>query len=524
VKSGAVATSQRIASEVGVAVLREGGNAADAAVAAAAALNLTEPMSTGLGGDMFALFYDARTGKVTALNGSGRAPAGLSIDLLRKQGLDPLPERHAHAVTVPGACAGWCDLISRHGTLPLSRILAPAIRLAEEGFPVAKWAAHGWDERRSQLRGRGVRDLLLDGRPPREGETFRNPALARTFRAIASGGRDAYYKGEPARAIVAAVGAAGGVMTAEDLASHESTWVNPIQTSYRGMTVWECPPNGQGITALIALNILEGFDLKAQDPLGPDRWHLLIEAMRIAFADTRWYVADPQVSKVPVAELLSKDYAAGRRNLYFPKRATVDVRHGSPVAGSDTVYFCVVDGQGNACSFINSNYMGFGSGIVPEGCGFSLQNRGACFVTDPAHPNALAPRKRPYHTIIPGFMTRADGSLYAPFGVMGGFMQPQGHVQVVVGIVDDGLEPQRVLDRPRFCIQPVDGDESRVHLETGLPPGTVSALRDRGHLLIPGVSGFGRGLFGRGQVIRRDPDGTLTAGSDPRADGCARMV
>ena len=521
---GMVATSQRLASQAGVGILKAGGNAADAAVAAAAVLALTEPTSTGLGGDMFALYYEGKTRALTALNGSGRAPAALTLGLLQKQGIDALPPDHAHTVTVPGACAGWCDLISRHGTLPLSRILAPAIRLAEEGFPVAKWAAHGWDERRSQLRGRGVRDLLLDGRPPREGETFRNPALARTFRAIASGGRDAYYKGEPARAIVAAVGAAGGVMTAEDLASHESTWVNPIQTSYRGMTVWECPPNGQGITALIALNILEGFDLKAQDPLGPDRWHLLIEAMRIAFADTRWYVADPQVSKVPVAELLSKDYAAGRRNLYFPKRATVDVRHGSPVAGSDTVYFCVVDGQGNACSFINSNYMGFGSGIVPEGCGFSLQNRGACFVTDPAHPNALAPRKRPYHTIIPGFMTRADGSLYAPFGVMGGFMQPQGHVQVVVGIVDDGLEPQRVLDRPRFCIQPVDGDESRVHLETGLPPGTVSALRDRGHLLIPGVSGFGRGLFGRGQVIRRDPDGTLTAGSDPRADGCARMV
>lgn len=522
--SGAAATSQKFASDAAVAVLREGGNAADAAVAAAAALNLTEPMSTGLGGDMFALFYDARTRKVTALNGSGRAPAALSIDLLRRQGLDPLPPLHAHAVTVPGACAGWCDLIARHGSLPLARILAPAIRLAEEGFPVAKWSAHGWAGGRSQLKGPGVGDLLLDGRPPKEGETFRNPALARTLRAIAAGGKDAYYRGDPGRAIVAAVTAAGGVLSADDLSSHESTWVDPISTTYRGMTVWECPPNGQGITALIALNILEGFDLKSQDPMGPDRWHLLIEAMRVAFADTRWYVADPQVSKVPIAELLSKEYAGRRRSLVDLKRATVNVRHGSPVAGSDTVYFCVVDGQGNACSFINSNYMGFGTGIVPEGCGFSLQNRGACFVTDPDHPNALAPRKRPYHTIIPGLMTRADGSLYAPFGVMGGFMQPQGHVQVVVGIVDDGLDPQPVLDRPRFCIQPVDGDESRVHLEAGLPAATVSGLRDRGHLLIPGVAGFNRGLFGRGQVIRRDPDGTLTAGSDPRADGAARQV
>jgi gamma-glutamyltranspeptidase / glutathione hydrolase len=519
VKTGAVATSQRLASEAGASILREGGNAADAAVAAAAALNLTEPMSTGLGGDMFALFYDSKTRAVTALNGSGRAPAALSIDLLRRQGLDPLPTYHAHTVTVPGACAGWCDLIAKHGTLPMSRILAPAIRMAEEGFPVAAWSAHGWAGGRSQLKGPGVRDMLLDGRPPKEGQTFRNLALARTLRAIAAGGKDAYYRGDVGKAVVAALKAAGGVMTAEDLASHESTWVDPIHTTYRGMKVWECPPNGQGITALIALNILEGFDLKGQDPMGADRWHLLIEAMRVAFADTRWYVADPQKAKVPIAELLSKEYAEKRRGLIDPKRAKVDVHRGSPVAGSDTVYFCAVDGQGNACSFINSNYMGFGTGIVPEGCGFTLQNRGACFVTDPAHPNALAPRKRPYHTIIPGMMTRADGSLYAPFGVMGGFMQPQGHVQVAVGIVDDGLEPQPVLDRPRFCINPVDGAESRVNLEAGLPAATVTALRDRGHAVVAGVSGYSRGLFGRGQVVRWNGDGTLTSGSDPRADG-----
>ena len=243
--SGAAATSQKFASEAAVTVLREGGNAADAAVAAAATLNLTEPMSTGLGGDMFALYYDARTRKVTALNGSGRAPAALSIDLLRKQGLDPLPSHHAHTVTVPGACAGWCDLIAKHGSLPLARILAPAIRLAEDGFPVAKWSAHGWSGGRSQLKGPGVGDLLLDGRPPKEGETFRNPALARTFRAIATGGKDAYYKGDPGRAVVAAVTAAGGVLSADDLASHESTWVDALSTTYRGMTVWVCPPNGQ---------------------------------------------------------------------------------------------------------------------------------------------------------------------------------------------------------------------------------------------------------------------------------------
>ena len=524
VSSGMAATSQRFASEAAVALLREGGNAADAAVAAAAMLNLTEPMSTGLGGDMFALYYDAASRKITALNGSGRAPAALSVERLQQEGLDPLPPHHAHAVTVPGACAGWCDLVARHGSLPLSRILAPAIRLAEDGYPVAEWSGHQWSGGRTQLRGPGKKDLLVEGRPPQRGETFRNPALARTLQAIASGGKDAYYRGAIGRAVVSAVRGEGGVLSAEDLASHESTWVEPLGTTYRGFRVWECPPNGQGITALLALNILEGFELRGQDPLGTERWHLLIEALRLAFADARWYVADPQISKVPAAELLSKDYAARRRALVDSRRAAVDVRRGSPVAGSDTVYFCVVDGQGNACSFINSNYMGFGTGIVPEGCGFSLQNRGACFVTQPGHPNRLAPGKRPYHTIIPGMLTRPDGSLYAPFGVMGGFMQPQGHVQVVVGIVDDGLEPQPVLDRPRFCIQPVDGAESRVSLEAGLPASTVSGLRAKGHPVLAGVAGYDRALFGRGQVIRRDADGTLTGGSDPRADGGVRSV
>jgi gamma-glutamyltranspeptidase/glutathione hydrolase len=518
------ATSQKFASDAAVSILRGGGNAADAAVAAAAMLSLTEPMSTGLGGDMFALYYDAKTRAVSGLNGSGRAPAALSVDLLRLQGLVPLPVHHAHAVTVPGACGGWCDLAERHGSQPMATLLAPAIRTAEEGYPVAEWSGHGWAGGRDLLKGSGAKDLLKDGRPPRPGETFRNPALARVLRSIAEGGRDAYYRGDIGRAVVSAVRSQGGVMTMEDLAAHQSTWVEPISTTYRGLRVWECPPNGQGITGLLALNILEGLDLGGQDPLGAERWHLLIEALRIAFADARWYVADPERVKVPVAELLSKDYAARRRGLIDPKRAVVDRKRGSPAAGSDTVYFCVVDGAGNACSFINSNYMGFGTGIVPEACGFSLQNRGACFVTEPGHPNCLAPRKRPYHTIIPGLLTRSDGSLYGPFGVMGGFMQPQGHVQVVVGLVDDGLEPQAVLDRPRFCVQPVDGAESRVYLEDGLPPATVSALGALGHPVHSGVSGYDRALFGRGQIVRRDAEGSLTGGSDRRADGGVRSV
>jgi gamma-glutamyltranspeptidase/glutathione hydrolase len=519
-----VASSQRAATAAGLEILRAGGNAADAAIAVAAALNVSEPTSTGLGGDCFALYYDAATRAVTALNGSGRAPGGLGLELLRAQHLSPLPPYHAHTITVPGACAGWCDLIARHGSLPLARILEPAIRLAEGGVPVGPITAHFWARGLDRLRGAAnLEELTIDGRAPRAGEPFRNPGLARTLRAIAAGGKDAFYRGEIADAIVRVVQGAGGVMTAADLAAHASTWDEPISTTYRGARVWECPPNGQGLTALLALNMLEGFDLSGQSPLGPDRLHLLVEALRVAFADTRWYVADPRVSKVPVAELLSKEYAARRRALIDPRRAAADVARGAPVAGTDTVYFCVVDGRGNACSFINSNYMGFGTGIVPRGWGFTLQNRGHGFSLEPGHPNALAPRKRPYHTIIPGMITRADGSLYAPFGVMGGFMQPQGHVQVVVGLFDDGLAPQPAIDRPRFCIEPVDG-AVRVSLEEGVPDATAAALRERGHDLVAGVGGYERALFGRGQLIRRDPDGRLTGASDPRADGEARAT
>lgn len=516
---GMVATSQPAATAAGVEILRAGGNAADAAIAAAAALNVTEPTSTGLGGDCFALYFEAKTGAITALNGSGRAPAGLTLELIAGQGLTALPPFHPHTITVPGACAGWCDLLDRHGSLPRPQVLAPAIRLAEDGFPVGAITAHFWARGLERQKGAAnLEELSIEGRAPRAGERFTNPGLARTLRAIGDGGKDAYYGGEIAGAIVAVVQAAGGVMTKDDLAGHASTWDEPISTIYRGHRIWECPPNGQGLTALIALDLLEGLELAGQDPLGPDRLHLMIEALRIAFADTRWYIADPRVSPVPVAELLSPAYAARRRTLIDPRHAAVDIRRGSPVAGSDTVYFCVVDAAGNACSFINSNYMGFGTGIVPRGHGFTLQNRGHGFSLDPAHPNALAPGKRPYHTIIPGMITRADGSLYAPFGVMGGFMQPQGHVQVVVGLLDDALTPEAAVDRPRFCIEPVDAG-SKVHLEEGIPAATVEALTGRGHPLVSGVSGFERSLFGRGQIIRRDPDGTLTGGSDPRADG-----
>lgn len=525
---GMVASSQRPATEAGLSILRAGGNAADAAVAVAAALNVTEPICTGIGGDCFALYFDAKTRAITALNGSGRAPAGLTIErveaAMREHELAQWPEFHPLTITVPGACAGWFDIIARHGSLPMSAILAPAIELAENGFPVGRFCAHYWQwDLDRPGRYADMSQLRVDGRAPRPGERFRNPNLARTLRAVAEGGPDAFYRGEIAQAIVRVIEQTGGVMAMSDLAAHRSTWDEPISTTYRGIRVWECPPNGQGITALMALNLLEGWELRGQDPLGPDRMHLIAEALRVAFADTRWYVADPRVTQVPVAELLSKDYAARRRALIDPAHAIADVRHGAPVAGSDTVYFCVVDAAGNACSFINSNYLGFGTGIMPEGWGFTLQNRGHNFRLDPDHPNALVPGKRPYHTIIPGMMTYDDGSLYGPFGVMGGFMQPQGHVQVVVGLIDDGVTPQAALDRPRLCLEPVDGAVV-VSLEDGVPAATAEALRARGHKLDFPVKGFARSLFGRGQVIRRERDGRLVGGCDPRSDGCARST
>jgi len=562
---GMVASSQPLATASGLAVLSTGGNAADAAVATAAALNVTEPTSTGIGGDMFAIYYEGKSGVITALNGSGRAPAALNLDLLRKNGFgggaihvgttnkgtkyegvireSPLPPYHAYTVTIPGACAGWCDLIERHGTLPLSAILAPAIRLADEGFPVTPITSYFWKrgaihQLSTALNGH---EMTIDGRGPEPGEIFCNPGLARTLRKVAEGGKKAFYEGEIAEAIVATLQEAGGCMSQDDLAAHTSTWDEPISTTYGGLRLWEPPPNGQGIAALLALNILEGFDMP-KDPLDPLRLHLEIEAMRLAFADARWYVADPnhratnevfRTSEVYPA-LLSKEYAAKRRKLINPKKATLDQRRNGPIAGADTVYFCVVDKWGNACSFINSNYMGFGTGIVPKGWGFTLQNRGHGYNLDPAHPNALAPGKRPYHTITPAMIThphplpfsRGERSgvetLFAAFGVMGGFMQPQGHLQVFLALAQD-LDPQAALDLPRFCIE--DGRAGgTVALEEGIPVEAVADLTRRGHP-VRNVRGWERALFGRGQVIKRDPyNGVLTGGSDPRADGCAMTL
>jgi gamma-glutamyltranspeptidase/glutathione hydrolase len=520
-----VASSQPLATGAGLRILAEGGNAADAAVATAAALNVTEPGSTGIGGDCFALFYDAGSRQVTALNGSGRAPAALDLERLRAVGYaEEVPQFDAHTVTVPGACAGWQDTLDRHGSLSLADVLAPAIELAEEGYPVAPMTAGLWRGAVKRQLGTnpGGQELLIDGRAPRAGEIFRNPTLAKTFRKVAEGGAEAFYSGEIAAAIAAVVQEHGGVLAQSDLAAHQSTWPAPISTEYRGHRIWECPPNGQGLAALLALDLFRGFDASSMDPLGPDRLHLLIECMRLAFEDARWYVTDPDFAEIPLCELLSENYAAERRKQIDPTRANLDAKHGVPIARSDTVQFACVDAAGNACSFINSNYMGFGTGLVPEGWGFTLQNRGHNFSLDPDHPNVVAPRKRPYHTIIPGLITREDGSLYGPFGVMGGFTQPQGHLQVVVAMLDDDCDPQSALDRPRFHI--TDGTGSgTVGIEDAVPAQTIDELRRRGHDLQV-AEGWMRIAFGRGQIIRREADGVLWGGSDPRADGCAMSL
>ena len=522
---GMVAATQPLAVAAGLEMLGRGGTAADAAVAAAAVLNVTEPASTGIGGDCFALYYEADTRAVSALNGSGRSPSSLTLERVLTDGFGSgLPAQHAYTVTVPGACAGWCDLIDRHGSLDVGSVLAPAIGLAEGGFPVEPVAASQWENSLEDLiRGPNGLELTVRGRAPRMGEIFRNPGLARALSKVAAGGKRAFYEGEIAEAVASVVQEAGGCLTAEDMAAHESSWVTPISCTYRGYRVWECPPNGQGLTALIALNILEGFDIGHLAYDAPSRLHLEIEALRLAFADAAWYVADPERFAVPLGGLLSKAYAEQRRAIIRPDRAAASCARGVPAGSSDTIYLSVVDEHGNACSFINSTYKAFGSGIVPRGWGFTLQNRGLGFSLKQGHPNAVGPCKRPYHTIIPSLITHAgDDELYACYGVMGGFMQPQGHVQVALSLLDDGIDPQSALNRPRFCISdgPLGGD---IALDDRFPPSVLPELAALGHPVVWASSSTRVPMpFGRGQVILRDRDsGVLWGGSDPRGDGCA---
>ncbi|PHH92694.1 hypothetical protein CDD83_5931 [Cordyceps sp. RAO-2017] len=573
---GIVACTQPLAAQCGLEILRAGGNAVDAAVAVAAGLNMTEPCSTGIGGDMFLLFWDAAAKQVKALNGSGRSGARCTLQAIRDDlglpadAIGEIPAKSVHTVTVPGAAAGWVDAVERFGSgkVDMAAILAPAIRLGEEGFPVSELTADYWTSAEAQIRDASPNfaEMLKDDpgardgvRAPRAGEIMRNPTLASTFRALAAEGKKGFYSGRIAEELVRVVRDLGGRLELDDLAHHlESSDgdgpVEPISLRFRGqglgdahgVELWEHPPNGQGIVALMALGIVQELEKQAKIPTfgaadfnSAPYLHAVIEALRLAFADAHWFVADPQVADVPAAGLVSEAYLAERAKLFDPSRAAGLVEHGDPASfpspalrSSDTVYFAVTDAHGNGASFINSNYAGFGTAIVPRGCGFTLQNRGANFSLDSRHPNRLQPRKRPYHTIIPGIVTNlCDGSLHSIFGVMGGFMQPQGHVQVLLGQLVGRLDPQQALDAPRVCIgagMPADGQgavEWIVHVEEGMPPATIDGLRRLGHN-VKVVGGPGRGLFGRGQIIRYTVDtvdGTpvWSAGSDMRGDGGA---
>ena len=518
-RRGMVGASNPLAAQAGLNILRMGGNAADAAVATSAMMNVMDPGSCGVGGDCFALYYDARSKQVSALNGSGRAPKALTLHAVRALGWQKMNPRHAHSVTVPGAVRGWHDLLERHGRMTLADVLQDAIHYAEAGYPLAPVVGYRWGRSGAFLRSAAnAEEYLPGGITPKAGQIMRLPGLAKTLRGIAEGGPDAFYSGPVADAIVASLAERGGFMTREDLQDHHSTWDEPIATDYRGVTIVECPPNGQGLTALIALNIAANFDLGALAWDSPQRIHLMVECMRLAWADAHEYIADMSCADLPLDRLLSPEYAAERvaliQDYYAINPPPVP---GELPGGSDTIYLSVVDGEGNACSFIKSLYMGFGVGIVAEGTGVWLQNRGAGFSLKPGHRNCLAPGKRPYHTIIPGLALK-DGALWASFGVMGGFMQPQGHFQVISALVDDDLNPQEALNRPRWMIQNGDPGGSLL-IEEGSPFKTMADLAERGHRIQP-EAGLGRGNFGRGQIIRYDADtGVMHGGSEPRADG-----
>ncbi len=525
---GMVASSQPLATEAGLEMLRVGGNAADAAIAVAAALAVIEPCSTGLGGDGFALFYNAASRKVISLNGSGKSPREMTLKKIQDMGIqESLPTRHGLTVNVPGACAMWCDLIDRFGTLPLSKIFAPAIAYAKEGFPVSPVTASLWKTGEGEVltTSQGGMNLLLNGKAPRAGEIMHNRALGEILRQLASRtpqeAKKLFYTGEIAKRIVKTVRENGGMLSIDDMDEHESLWGESIKTEYRGYEIHECPPNGQGLAALLALNTLEQINLVDKgEPCSAKRLHYQIEAMRLGFADARLHITDPHIYETPLNTLLSKEYGIKRAQEINSNKANPDAKHGVPVNSSDTVYFNVIDQDGNGCSMVNSIYMNFGTGIIPEGLGFPLQNRGHNFSLDPDHPNVLAPSKRTYHTIIPGICLRKNGSLHSVFGVMGGFMQPQGHMQVISAMLDDGADPQEALNRLRFCIESGEAG-GKVCLEEGIPEETIEQLSAMGHQ-VEIRSGYERVLFGRGQIISRDEEtGTLCAGCDPRSDGVA---
>jgi gamma-glutamyltranspeptidase / glutathione hydrolase len=507
---GMAATSHPLATLTAIETLRAGGNAADAAVAAVAALCMVEPHMTGIGGDCFCMI--GQPGKpVWGYNGSGRAGARASTEALIAQDIRVIAGDSIHAVTVPGAVDAWAAVLAAHGCFGLDRALAPAIRLAEGGFPVAARIAWDWAQSVGKLRDDpgARRHFLFDGRAPAEGDVIRLPALAQALQTIAGKGPRAFYEGSIAQEIVATVAARGSILTAEDFAVHRGEVVEPISTNYRGLDVLELPPNGQGLTALVLLNILERFDLAALDPLGADRFHIALEAARHAYALRDAHVADPAFMRASVPALIDKGFAA-RLAAGIDRGRRLDLLT-PPSPGSDTVYLTVVDRDRMAVSLINTLYSSFGVGICTENSGIMLTNRGACFVVDPGHPNTFGPSKRPMHTIIPALALR-NGRCDMSFGVMGADYQPMGHVQVVTNMVDYGLDVQAAIDAPRAFFE---GDATVV--ERGIPGSTIEALKARGHDAV-----LRHAPLGGGQAIRIDwQRGVLIGGSDPRKDGCA---
>jgi gamma-glutamyltranspeptidase/glutathione hydrolase len=515
-QQGIAATSQTLASQAAAQILARGGSAADAAIAANAVLAVVEPMMNGLGGDMFALYWEAGSGKLTGLNASGPAPRGLSPEFLAKQGVKTMPQQGIHSVTVPGAVDGWAKMHQRFGKLPWKDLFQAAIAYAEQGYPVTEAIHEAWTANAARLRAQpeSVRVFLPGGKPPREGELFRNPEMAHALRLVAEKGPDAVYKGEIAAAILKTSQRLGGTLTAQDLASFSSEWVQSISIDYHGWRVFELPPNTQGMAALEMLNIMDASaPPSVLGPFSPDEMHKRIEAMKLAYADVRRYDADPRTYDAPVTQLLSKEYAAKRARLIDPHHANCNVPPGQP-QGSDTTYLTVVDKDGNIASWIQSLYSEFGSGVTVDGMGFELQNRGALFTLDPKHPNVLAGGKRPFHTIIPAFMERGD--LHIGFGIMGGANQPLAHAQFVSNIVDFGMNIQAALEAPRFTKRNSTGCD--VSIEVRVPAATLQQLSERGHEIR--IRREYTQEMGRGQAILHDSKtGTNYAASDPRADG-----
>jgi gamma-glutamyltranspeptidase/glutathione hydrolase len=512
VTEAAASTSHPLATATAIETLKAGGNAIDAAIAAAAVLAVVEPQSTGIGGDGFLLYAPKGGSKVIAYNGSGRAPQRATVDWYRAQGFDTVPTYGVHAVTYPGLVDTWCRIHADHGSKSLDQLLAPAIRYAEEGYVVADRVAFDWARNAERFAAQPDVDPVLfpNGRTPKAGEKMRDPRLAETLRKIAKQGRDGFYKGAVAEDIVGQLKSLGGLHEMDDFAATAGEYVDPISTTYRGAELFQIPPNNQGVTALLMLNILSGFDLGKLDPLSAERLHLEVEAGRLAYRDRDALIGDPGQVNIRTQEILAKDYAAKLQKRISRDRAITDLPP-PLMEGSDTVYLCVVDRDRNAVSLINSTYYAFGSGVVGPKTGVILQNRGSSFRLDPKHPNAVAPGKRPMHTIMPGMAVK-DGRALMPYGVMGGDYQPFGHVHLLTNVLDFGMDPQAGLDCARVFY-----DAGNVEVERGIPAAAIAGLKQRGHTVVEATE-----PLGGGQAIQIDhASGTLTAGSDPRKDGCA---